>query len=113
LPQGFLGRTLGVVQQGEVEIFQKTPEGDETIHGILQAGQVFGERSLFGDPTPRNTGLRARVEVRILLLDLRELIRHFQHHPDFAYSVLQDLCRRITILGEDLQSSKSPTVDVQ
>ncbi len=112
LPQGCLRRSLGIVQQGEVEIFHKSPDGAETIHSVLRAGQVFGERSLFSDPQPRNTGLRARREAYILLLETRELIRRFHDDPDFAYQALQDLCRRVALLGEGLKSSGAAKHDV-
>lgn len=103
LPQGFRGEALGVVRAGEVEIFRKTPEGDESIHGILKKDAVFGERSFLED-SPRKTGVRARGVVRCLLLDRRQLIRRMHDDPNFAYLVLKDLSRRIRMLSTNLKT---------
>ncbi len=57
-----------VIEQGEVEVVRRTPRHpDGEVVSVLGPGSFFGERSLL-DHTPRLSSVRARTDVKVLVL---------------------------------------------
>jgi len=101
LPQGFVGQAMGLVEDGQVEVFFKTEEGDETICRVLGSNEMFGVDSLF-ENKPRRTGIRALGKAKVALMDRRNFIRYTHREPQLAFNVLQSVCYRIKKMGEKL-----------
>ncbi len=106
LPQGFLGQAMGLVETGQVEIFSKTVDGEETVYRVLGANETFGVGSLF-DNQARHTGVRALTKARVAVMDRRDLIRRTHNNPQLAFDVLRTVCQRIKEMGEESQRKDS------
>jgi NADH:ubiquinone reductase (H+-translocating) len=87
--QGELARTFSIIEEGEVEASQATPESPEPkVVAVLSKGDFFGEAMLAGNQ-PNETSIRARTVVRLTQIGsglfsqlvgasvpLRELLSH-------------------------------------
>lgn len=63
--QGDLARTFSIIEEGEVEALQATPESPEPkVVAVLSKGDFFGEAMLAGNQ-PNETSIRARTVVRL------------------------------------------------
>ncbi|MBF0610591.1 MAG: cyclic nucleotide-binding domain-containing protein [Magnetococcales bacterium] len=107
LPQGYVLPALGVVQKGEVEVFQKTVDGEERILAVLAPQQCFGIHSLF-EEAPRPSGVRACGPTEILLLDKIEFLRCIHQNPELAFVILQQASQRINQLTMELKDKSNP-----
>jgi len=94
LPQGDSKPLMGLIESGRVEVFEKSPDGEEVVHRVLQANDSFGVDSLFGN-RPRRTGVRAAGKARVAIMDRRDFIRRTQEDPRLTMNVLRSVCRRI------------------
>ena len=94
LPQGDRKPLMGLIESGRVEVFEKSPEGEEIVHRVLHANDSFGVDSLFGN-RPRRTGVRAAGKARVAIMDRRDFIRRTQEDPRLTMNVLRSACRRI------------------
>lgn len=62
--QGAVGRSMYLIQEGEVEIIYEQPSGEEHV-GTLGPGDHFGEQAVFKDVN-RTATVRATAETRLL-----------------------------------------------
>ena len=67
--QGEVGNSMYVVQAGEVEVLRETEDGEVRL-AVLEAGDFFGEMSIF-EREVRSATVRARGEARVLTVDKR------------------------------------------
>jgi len=105
--QGEMGDCMYVVQSGEVEVVQATPDGSEQRLAILQEGDFFGEMSIF-EHEVRSATVRAHVEARVLKVDKRTLLRRMKEDPMLAFNLLETLSRRIRKLSAAAAAHREP-----
>lgn len=102
--QGEPGDRMFVIQTGCAEVVRE--EGDsEVVLGELEAGDVFGEMSIF-DKQPRSATVRAKGEARILTLDKRAFLKRVHEDPSLAYQIMKKMSQRIRRLNEELEGLK-------
>ncbi|MCK4709791.1 MAG: cyclic nucleotide-binding domain-containing protein, partial [Gammaproteobacteria bacterium] len=104
--QGFSGQAMGLIKEGQVEIFKKSADGEDTVLKTLKKNDMFGIGSLFGDDQ-RQTGVRAVNKVLVTLMDRRDFIRRIHKEPQVAFNVLESLCYRIKQMSEEVQDKKN------
>ncbi len=114
LPQGSNQQAMGFVIDGEVEVYQKTLDGEETILDVLGPNDSFGVHSLF-EEIPRPSGIRARGRARVALMGAREYIRLTHETPHLTFQILKSISRRLKELSEELKQKNckvEPSVKV-
>jgi CRP/FNR family cyclic AMP-dependent transcriptional regulator len=92
--QGDPGDTFYVILSGQVKVSVSSPEGQEAILVMLDAGESFGELALLDDQ-PRSATIQANVPTEVIALrkdDFRRLIRQ---SPEIAIALLQVLTKRL------------------
>lgn len=92
--QGDLGDTFYVILSGQVKVSVTSPEGQEAILVVLDAGEGFGEFALLDDQ-PRSATIEATQNTEVLVLrkdDFRRLLRQM---PDIAIGLLRVLTKRL------------------
>ena len=96
--QGCSGESMYVVQGGTVEVVQQSDQGEEQHLAFLDAGDFFGEMSVF-EKEVRSATVRAHGEARVLKIDKRTLLRRIREDPLLAVNLLKTMSHRIRELN--------------
>ena len=99
--QGILGESMYVVQSGRVEVVQQTENGTEQHLAFIEAGNFFGEMSVF-EKEVRSATVRAAGEARVLRIDKKTLLRRIREDPLLAVNLLKTMSHRIRMLNAEL-----------
>ncbi len=99
--QGNTGESMYVVQSGRVEVVQTTSDGGEQHLAYLEAGNFFGEMSVF-EKEVRSATVRAAGEARVLKIDKKTLVRRIREDPLLAVNLLKTMSHRIRLLNAEL-----------
>lgn len=92
--QGDPGDTFYVLERGQVKVSLMSFAGQEAILVMLDAGDAFGELSLF-DEQPRSATVSATEPTDVLVLRRPDFIRLVEVHPDIAVALLGLLTKRL------------------
>jgi len=103
--QGNTGESMYVVQSGKVEVVQNTAGGGEQHLAFLEAGDFFGEMSVF-EKEVRSATVRAVGEARVLKVDKKTLLRRIREDPLLAVNLLKTMSHRIRSLNTELARHK-------
>jgi len=99
--QGNTGESMYVVQSGKVEVVLRTDNGGEKHLAYLEAGNFFGEMSVF-EKEVRSATVRAVGEARVLKIDKKTLLRRIREDPLLAVNLLKTMSHRIRALNTEL-----------
>ncbi|MEJ2383834.1 MAG: cyclic nucleotide-binding domain-containing protein [Xanthomonadales bacterium] len=99
--QGRTGESMYVVQGGKVEVVQQSADGNEQHLAFLDAGDFFGEMSVF-EKEVRSATVRAHGEARVLKIDKRTLLRRIREDPLLAVNLLKTMSHRIRELNGEI-----------
>ena len=103
--QGESGDCMYVIQRGTVEVFQT--KGGKDVHlNYLNEGDFFGEMAIF-EKELRSASVRAVGDVRILTIDKKNFLKRIHEDPSLAFSVVQNLSRRIRKLDTEYSRIKA------
>ena len=104
--QGNTGESMYVVQSGKVEVVLNTADGGEKHLAYLEAGNFFGEMSVF-EKEVRSATVRAVGEARVLKIDKKTLLRRIREDPLLAVNLLKTMSHRIRSLNTELARHRS------
>jgi len=96
--QGQVGNSMFVVQFGRVEVVQQSEDGAEQHLAFLEAGDFFGEMSIFENEL-RSATVRAAGEARVLRIDKKTLLTRIREDPLLAINLLKTMSHRIRDLN--------------
>ena len=99
--QGNVGESMYVVQSGRVEVVQQRDGGDCHHLAWLEAGDFFGEMSVF-EKERRSATVRAAGEARVLKVDRKTLLRRIREDPLLAVNLLKTMSHRIRQLDAEV-----------
>jgi len=92
--EGSDGRGLYLLVKGAARVTERVRLEDQRHiqPGLcdLQAGDVFGELSLF-EIAPRSASVIALDSCELLMFDAERLVAYFDEHPEQGYPVLKEL----------------------
>jgi CRP/FNR family transcriptional regulator, cyclic AMP receptor protein len=88
------GDSLFIVREGRVKVVLIGEDGREVILGVLGVGEHFGELSLI-DEQPRSAHVIAMEDTDLLVLRSDDFRRRVESNPAVAWSLLQELSRRL------------------
>ena len=104
------GDSLYIVGTGSVELFVKDNSGAKIVLTVCEAGQVFGELSLF-DGGARTANAVCREESTLLVLDREDLLKFLRRHPDAALDLLTMMGQRMRSADEMLRRRVSRNIN--
>jgi CRP-like cAMP-binding protein len=99
--QGNTGESMYVVQSGRVEVVQETEGGERQHLAFLEAGNFFGEMSVF-EREVRSATVRAVGEARVMKIDKKTLLRRIREDPLLAVNLLKTMSHRIRVLNAEV-----------
>ena len=102
--EGDLGDSFYVILSGQVKVSVSSPEGQEAILVILDAGESFGELALL-DEQPRSATIEATRPAEVLVMRKDEFHRLIHQHPDVALALLRVMARRLRDTDQFLQDA--------
>lgn len=95
-----------VVLEGWVKLFRLTPDGTETVVGIIKRGETFAEAVIFlGGRYP--VSAEAVSDARLLRVDGDVLRRTIREQPEIALSMLASASFHLKSLVEQIEQIKS------
>lgn len=104
--QGAPAKAFYLILDGWVRVFRTTPNGEETILSVFQAGESFAEGALFLHgfyPASADTVTPAR----LLAVDGASLRRAINANPDIAFLMLGALSHHLKEMIEQVELLKS------
>ncbi len=107
---GDAGNDLHMIEKGRVEIFiPRREKGKKLSLAVLNAGQFFGELSLF-DRKPRSATASTIEPSEILVLKQESVFAFIQDHPQAAVSILAVMSERLRQTNDLLNRQMSRNV---
>jgi CRP/FNR family transcriptional regulator, cyclic AMP receptor protein len=91
---GSPGSSMMAVLSGNVRISISSPGGKELLLAILNPGEVFGEIALL-DGKERSADATAVNECSLAILERRDVLSFFEHHPEAWPRIVDVLCERL------------------
>jgi len=88
-------RHLFIIEEGEVELFKTTPQGEETRLSYFRAFDFLGEGALMDD-YPHSTSARALLATRAFLFSRDDFSAMFEQHPAMARKILSRVARVVS-----------------
>lgn len=102
--QGDSGNTFYVILSGQVKVIVSSPDGQEAILVMLDAGESFGEFSLL-DEQPRSATIEAILPTEVLAFRKDEFHRLIQDYPDIALGLLRVMTKRLRATDQLVQDA--------
>lgn len=102
--EGDIGEELFIVESGRIAIANKSYDGRESVVALMEAGDVFGEMSLF-DGQGRSAEARALEASQVNAIPFEPLRSLFRQQPDLLWTVVSLLARRIRNMDAALADS--------
>jgi CRP/FNR family cyclic AMP-dependent transcriptional regulator len=101
--EGAPGDYMYIICDGRVKVTKLSGDGREKILELLDSGDFFGEMSLL-DEAPRSASVEALSEVRVLALGRNDFLDLLKKSTNLAFSVVQELTRRLRQVDEQASS---------
>jgi CRP/FNR family transcriptional regulator, cyclic AMP receptor protein len=102
--EGDPGDELFVVESGRIAISNKSFDGRESVFALMEAGDVFGEMSLF-DGHGRSAEARALEASQVYAVPFEPLRQLFREQPELLWPVVELLAGRIRNMDVALADS--------
>lgn len=102
--EGDPGDELFVVESGRIAIANKSFDGRESVFALMEAGDVFGEMSLF-DGRGRSAEARALELSKVYAVPFEPLRTLFREQPELLWPVVELLAGRIRNMDVALADS--------
>ena len=102
--EGDAGDELFVVESGRIAIANKSFDGRESVVALMEAGDVFGEMSLF-DGQGRSAEARALEASKVYAVPFEPLRELFREKPELLWPVVELLAGRIRNMDVALADS--------
>lgn len=92
--EGDVGTALYIIEEGEVRIVLRSPEGKEVVLVLLGRGDIFGELALL-DGEPRSADAVAKEPSQLMVLRREDFLNFLDAKPKVAGVLLAALSRRL------------------
>ena len=106
LAQGDSGDSLLILTEGSARVSMLTANGREIVLAYAEPGAVLGEIALLdgGERTASVTATSAGSALQLGRNALRDFVAS---HPDFAWSLMQQLARRLRTADQTIESDRA------
>jgi aspartate ammonia-lyase len=101
-------KNLIIIYDGEVELFKKTPFGEEKRLTFFSKYDFLGEGSLMDD-SPHSTSARAMIQTTALFLNRNDFNRLIEEHGDIAGKILSRVAR---VISRRMQQANTRSINI-
>jgi CRP-like cAMP-binding protein len=95
---------LYLVRRGRVAIFNRSPDGRESVLALMNTGDLFGEMPLF-DGQGRSAGARALEPSELVVMPYEPVRQHFSSNAAALWKVVELMALRLRVSDEALADS--------
>lgn len=106
--QGDEGRSMYLIQEGELEVLQEL-DGIEMQIAVLERGDFFGEMAIL-EAVPRSHSVRALSDAKLVEIDTTGFLKMLQRNPEIAVRMIRKLSRRLARTEEMLFDTYASTL---
>jgi CRP/FNR family transcriptional regulator, cyclic AMP receptor protein len=96
--------TLYVVIEGRIAIAKRSIDGRESVVALMEAGDLFGEMSLF-EPLGRSAEARALEPSQVLAIGYGPIRQVYERRPELLWGVVELMAGRIRSMDVALADS--------
>lgn len=89
--EGSFGFSMYFIYSGKVKLYTEAPGRAVTL-AVMGPGEFFGEMALI-DSSPRTATAIAEEDTKLVVVDKAKFIELLNTHPDFAFTIIQNLSR--------------------
>ena len=101
------GEEMYIVCSGKVQLYAKLQNGRRAVVAVLKPGEHFGEMALV-DRSPRSaTAVAMQDNTALVVLDKPKFLYLVQQQPDFAFTIMETLSKRIRDTNAQLAQAKA------
>ena len=93
--------SMYVILRGKVDVFKNYGSNEQVLLTSLNAGDFFGETSLFLSK-PRIASVIAAEDLILLEVNHENVAEIIKSNPDLLYGITQALCARIDAMNEKM-----------
>jgi CRP/FNR family cyclic AMP-dependent transcriptional regulator len=102
-----IGQEMYIVCSGKVQLYAKLQNGRRSVVAVLKPGEHFGEMALV-DRSPRSaTAVAMQDNTALVVLDKPKFLYLVQQQPDFAFTIMETLSKRIRDTNAQLAQAKA------
>lgn len=102
-----IGNEMYIVCSGKVKLYAKLRDERRAFLAVLKPGDHFGEMALL-DRSPRSaTAVAMTDNTALVVLDKPKFLYLVQQQPDFAFTIMETLSKRIRDTNAQLAQAKS------
>lgn len=104
--EGSGGNEMYIVSSGKVRLYSGQGTRRRNALATLGPGEHFGEMALV-DTSPRSaTAVAVQNDTRLVVLDRPKFLYLVQQQPEFTFTIMETLCRRIREANEQIDLAK-------
>jgi CRP/FNR family cyclic AMP-dependent transcriptional regulator len=103
ISEGDQSDSLYIIESGRVKVFASDEKGKEVILCTQGPGEYFGEMALI-DEAPRSASVMTLEPTKLSLISRTAFRECLADNPDVAYTLIQELTRRIRTLTDKVKS---------
>ena len=100
-------KELYIIYKGEIDLFKKTPFGEEKRLSFFGKYDFLGEGALMDD-YPHSSSARAMLQSTVFCIERNRFNELFQKHPGIAYKVLSRVAR---VISRRIRQASTRVVD--
>jgi CRP/FNR family transcriptional regulator, cyclic AMP receptor protein len=101
------GEEMYIVCSGKVQLYSKHQNGRRAVLAVLKPGEHFGEMALV-DRSPRSaTAVAMHDNTALVVLDKPKFLYLVQQQPDFAFTIMETLSKRIRETNTQLAQARA------
>ncbi len=89
------GNEMYIVCSGMVKLYAERQRGRRTVLSVLKPGEHFGEMALIDRSARSATAVAIKDNTKLVILDKPKFLYLVQQQPDFAFAVMETLCKRL------------------
>jgi len=100
------GQRIYFLKEGEVEIYESTPEGRKMIIDILKPGDIFGYEAIAEAPeTITRQFIKANKNVTLCIMPKADFLALLERKPELALKIVKELSLRLAITKSKLRDT--------
>ena len=102
--KGDFAQRFYLVRNGQMTLFQSSPEGNEKIVDIIEAGQTFAEAVMFMEGHQYPVNAMAAVDSELFYFDNASFLKELEKSIGLCFALMADMSARLKVLINEIST---------